>query len=153
MKELDKDISKKYRISKFLRETVLIYFILFLGSLIMIAPFVWMISTSLKEPGAVFTFPPEFIPRTQIMANYNNMEYGLFNVPINGKEEKVIKLKVFKDEAEVMLYKDGKIIEEVLTVHAPDLKPYKKETVVRREEGFSIVRAGAGAKILFVDDR
>ncbi len=126
MKELDKDISKKYRTSKFLQGTVLIYFVMVLGGLLMIAPFVWMISTSLKEPGAVFTFPPEFIPRTQIMANYNNMEYGLFDITIGGQKEKVIKLKVFKDDAEVMMYKDGKIIEEVQTVRAMDLKPYKK---------------------------
>ena len=40
-----------------------------------------------------------------------------------------------------------------LRIGADHLKLYKKETIVRREEGFSIVRAGPGAKILFVDDR
>ena len=35
---------------------------------------------------------------------------------------------------------------------ADHLKPYKKETVVRREEGFSIVRV-IGAKVIFVDDK
>ncbi len=36
---------------------------------------------------------------------------------------------------------------------AEHLKPYKKEITVRQEEGFSIIRAGLGAKVIFVDDK
>ncbi len=36
---------------------------------------------------------------------------------------------------------------------ADHLKLYKKETIIRQEDGFSIIRAGPGAKVLFVDDK
>ncbi len=126
MTSLDKKTSKKYKMAKFLKGTILVYILLALGSLLMIAPFIWMVSTSLKEPGAVFTYPPEFIPRSQQTIEYKGMEYGLFKITINDVEKNVIKLKVFKDDADVMIYKDGKVIDEVVKVSADDLKPYKK---------------------------
>jgi len=46
------------------------YFLLWGGSMIMIAPFLWMVSTSLKEPGAVFTYPPKWIPDPVVWRNY-----------------------------------------------------------------------------------
>jgi multiple sugar transport system permease protein len=36
----------------------------------MVIPFVWMFSTSLKKPGAVFIFPPQWIPRPLYWTNY-----------------------------------------------------------------------------------
>ncbi|MEZ4679555.1 MAG: hypothetical protein R2932_35590 [Caldilineaceae bacterium] len=44
-----------------LRHLVL-HVLLSIGALFMILPFLWMISTSLKAPGDVFIFPPEWIP-------------------------------------------------------------------------------------------
>lgn len=124
--DLDLKTSKKHRVHKFLKSIVLVYLLLILGSIVMIAPFIWMLSTSFKEPGAVFTYPPEFIPRSQIMVTYNDMEYGLFNITLKEVEEKVIKLKVFKNDAKVMIFRDGKVLEEVLNVPADKLTPYKK---------------------------
>jgi len=118
-------ISKQEKMRRLFQKLVL-YIVLTAGAIIMIAPFIWMISTSLKEPGAVFTYPPEFIPKTQIRVNYNGVSYGLFTTTINGKLEKVIRLKIKKDIAEVMIYRDGKIIEQVITVPTASLKPYKK---------------------------
>ena len=36
----------------------------------MLVPFIWMISTSLKDSGAVFVFPPKWIPSPMKWANY-----------------------------------------------------------------------------------
>jgi multiple sugar transport system permease protein len=36
----------------------------------MLIPFFWMISTSLKEAGSVFTFPPQWIPQPVVWRNY-----------------------------------------------------------------------------------
>jgi multiple sugar transport system permease protein len=33
----------------------------------MMLPLFWMLSTSLKDPGSVFTYPPQFIPRRQVV--------------------------------------------------------------------------------------
>lgn len=48
----------------------LTHIVLLLGALVMLGPFVWMISTSLKLEGAVFAFPPEWIPNPVQWINY-----------------------------------------------------------------------------------
>lgn len=46
------------------------YFILISFSVICLVPFLWMVSTSLKAKGAIFVFPPEFIPKKWMWSNY-----------------------------------------------------------------------------------
>ena len=46
------------------------YIVLSLGSLAMIGPFAWMVSTSLKQEGSVFIFPPVWIPHPVRWDNY-----------------------------------------------------------------------------------
>jgi multiple sugar transport system permease protein len=46
------------------------YILLTVGALIMIIPFVWMLSTSFKELSQVFVFPPEWIPNPWVWENY-----------------------------------------------------------------------------------
>lgn len=47
-----------------------IYLILGLGSILMLLPFIWMISTSLKSPGEVMAMPPIWIPSEFQWENY-----------------------------------------------------------------------------------
>jgi len=49
------------------------HFILLLGSLIMVVPFIWMLSTSFKSPGKTFVFPPQWIPNPFVFSNYTDM--------------------------------------------------------------------------------
>jgi multiple sugar transport system permease protein len=45
------------------RATTVVFFVLvLLGALTMVLPFLWMVSTSLKESKMVFEFPPQWIP-------------------------------------------------------------------------------------------
>ncbi len=44
--------------------------LLLAGSVVMLVPFVWMLSTSLKEPGDVFIYPPQWIPQPVVWENY-----------------------------------------------------------------------------------
>jgi multiple sugar transport system permease protein len=59
--------------------------VLIVGAVAMLGPFAWMVSTSLKLPGAVFAFPPEWIPNPAVWGNYwetwNSAPFGwyLFN--------------------------------------------------------------------------
>lgn len=62
----------KYKISTYIK-SFLLYSFLILLSIIMIAPFIWMISTSLKETGAIFTLPPEIIPSNISLNNYKEI--------------------------------------------------------------------------------
>ncbi len=47
--------------------------ILILGSIIMIIPFIWMLSTSLKPPTEVLVWPPQLIPPHPTWANYTKV--------------------------------------------------------------------------------
>jgi len=46
------------------------YLILIIGAFIMILPFVWMLSTSLKPPDEVLSWPPQLLPKTVTIENY-----------------------------------------------------------------------------------
>ncbi len=49
---------------------ILLHALLILGGVVMLAPFVWMLSTSLKQPGEVFLYPPRWIPQPAQWGNY-----------------------------------------------------------------------------------
>ena len=49
------------------------YAILILITLMMVVPFVWMVSTSLRPSGSEFAYPPELIPRNPTFENYSNL--------------------------------------------------------------------------------
>jgi multiple sugar transport system permease protein len=53
--------------------TVLRYLVLCAGGLLMIVPFLWMIATSLKAPGAVLSSPPQIIPREPTLESYRRV--------------------------------------------------------------------------------
>jgi len=53
------------------RNKLLLHLILLAGSVVMLLPFFWMLSTSLKERSAIFAeFPPRWIPETFAWQNY-----------------------------------------------------------------------------------
>ncbi len=63
---------------------LLLHICLIMGSLLMLLPFIWMISTSLKEAREVFTFPPQWIPSKLNWSNYTKaltaMPFGRFYI-------------------------------------------------------------------------
>ena len=46
------------------------YVVLTLGCVLMVVPFLWMVSTSLKQEGSVYVFPPVWIPHPLRWDNY-----------------------------------------------------------------------------------
>ncbi len=56
--------------------------VLLAGSVLMLLPFLWMLSTSLKEPKEIFTYPPIWIPSRIAWENYletvSIMPFGRF---------------------------------------------------------------------------
>ncbi|WP_244852512.1 carbohydrate ABC transporter permease [Bacillus sp. J14TS2] len=50
--------------------TLIIHFLVICGSLIMIFPFLWSISSSLKDISQIFIIPPEVIPNPFVWSNY-----------------------------------------------------------------------------------
>lgn len=63
---------------------VLAYFFLTLGALIMIVPFVWMLSTSLKDQQQLFAWPPKWWPDPIVWTNYgeviNRIKFGQYGL-------------------------------------------------------------------------
>lgn len=51
-------------------ENIPVHFLLATGALVMILPYAWMISTSLKSQASVFTYPPQWIPTEWAWQNY-----------------------------------------------------------------------------------
>jgi multiple sugar transport system permease protein len=49
------------------------YVALTAGSLVMIAPFVWMVSTALKPPSEAFAYPPQWVPSRITFENFQRV--------------------------------------------------------------------------------
>lgn len=52
---------------------LLLYVLLIAGAIVMVFPFVWMISTSLKTVGAIAEMPPRIIPKPLDFSNYETV--------------------------------------------------------------------------------
>ncbi|MBS4178474.1 carbohydrate ABC transporter permease [Bacillus sp. FJAT-49731] len=69
-------VKKKIKFS-----TLLVHLLIIIGSMIMIFPFLWSISSSLKDISQIFIVPPEFIPKPFVWSNYpaslQAMPFGL----------------------------------------------------------------------------
>lgn len=59
--------------SRSIAGTVLRYTLLLAGGALMVIPFLWMLTTSLKQPGAVLSVPPEIIPRQPTLDSYRRV--------------------------------------------------------------------------------
>lgn len=49
------------------------YFIIIVGAISMIAPFLWMVAVSFMTDSQIFSFPPKFIPDPFVFSNYTNV--------------------------------------------------------------------------------
>jgi multiple sugar transport system permease protein len=58
---------------KFSAGKMVAYILLLLGALIMIVPFIWMLSTSLKDQQQLFAWPPNWIPNPFVWGNYTEV--------------------------------------------------------------------------------
>lgn len=61
-----------YRLWRVLKR-VLLYLVLVAASLVMVVPFLWMLSTSLKPDQYVLSIPPQFVPRPLTLESYSRL--------------------------------------------------------------------------------
>ena len=63
-------------------KTIFVYLLLIICSLLFLAPFYWMFSTSVKPSNEVFLFPPKWIPSHFKFENFGNawqmQPFGMF---------------------------------------------------------------------------
>ncbi|MHB0877126.1 MAG: carbohydrate ABC transporter permease [Anaerolineae bacterium] len=62
--------ARKYRRIRFLGRAAVTYLVLLVLGLVTAVPFVWMFISSLKEPGTLFIYPPDWTPIPPRWANY-----------------------------------------------------------------------------------
>jgi len=55
----------------------LVHILLIAGLIVTLLPFIWMLSTSFKTKGGIFTFPPEWIPKEPTFGNYQELFKGV----------------------------------------------------------------------------
>jgi multiple sugar transport system permease protein len=72
MATLPDPITKKPK-GRFSLNKTTAYVLLTIGALVMIIPFVWMLSTSLKDQQQLFAWPPRWLPNPFIWKNYTDV--------------------------------------------------------------------------------
>src|SRR5205085_2973097 len=63
----------------------LAHLLLGLGAVVMVVPFLWMISTAIKPEGEVFLFPPQWIPHPIVWSNFSDAlsRFPFVNASVN----------------------------------------------------------------------
>ncbi len=72
--------------------------LLSVGSVLVLMPLVWMLSTSLKTTAASTTFPPQWIPQDARMAEIDGRKYPIYAIPVDGQ---VRELALFEKKSEI----------------------------------------------------
>jgi len=70
---------------------------LIIGAIIFLIPFVWLVTTSLKDETQIFKFPPEVIPTRQVQTTVNGKQCGLSTMVIDGKKVRVAETAELED--------------------------------------------------------
>ncbi len=91
----------------------------------MLAPLVWMVSTSLKEQGEVFRFPPTWVPTEQVVVRRGDRYLKAAWLDQNGQRIRVLRLLEKKTHT-VVETASG----ETLTVKRKDLIPVEQRKFV-----------------------
>ena len=80
--------------TKELVKNIVVYFILIVFALIMLFPFIFMLTTSFKEPKDTFNYPPRLLPREGLTTELEGQEepVPLYYISDENGEEKVYAL-------------------------------------------------------------
>jgi multiple sugar transport system permease protein len=80
----EKSHPKSLKGQKLLSKSLALLF-LALGSILIMLPLVWMLTTALKTNDASTSYPPQWIPRDPVKATIDGKDYFMYNVPVNGQ--------------------------------------------------------------------
>ncbi|MDI9549126.1 MAG: carbohydrate ABC transporter permease, partial [Chloroflexota bacterium] len=65
--------ARSARVRGLLRSNLVNYILLTIGALVMVAPLIWMLSTSFKLQAETITFPPRLLPKRPTVENYQEV--------------------------------------------------------------------------------
>ncbi len=80
------------KFQRFMGKTIAVAFLTF-GSLMVMLPLVWMLSTSLKARENATEFPPKWIPQESVKVEYNGRNYFVYEIPVEGEIRQLAMLK------------------------------------------------------------
>lgn len=110
---------------------VISYFLLISGSCLILIPFYWMVSSSLKEASQIFKSPPEWVPTQQVKTSIDGNDLGLFLLKDGTRDVKVAAaLKAEEDTADVRVVEGTIAGKTQLTVKKTDLTEVRKMSPV-----------------------
>jgi multiple sugar transport system permease protein len=118
----------------------ILYIIAWAGALIFVIPLIWMISTSLKAPGEIFTNPPKWIPYSELKLDY---------------ESKIIakyagKIKIDKDADGTVRIDLGDYSQVIPSIAQLQVK---KKEMVRKGDVLAIIPAKGKVRIITNADK
>ncbi len=91
-----KDWRKRKRLKECARKSIL-HFVLLIGSAIFVVPFVWLVTTSLKEEDQMFKYPPVWIPTMQVQEKVDGKLCGISTWNVGGQVVKVAETAELED--------------------------------------------------------
>ncbi len=68
----------------------MVYVILGGCAFLMLFPFLYMVTTSLKTATDVFRYPPQLLPYSPVMVEFEGQELPLYNVPYEGNTRQMV---------------------------------------------------------------
>lgn len=106
---------------EYFRKTIL-HEVLITGSIIFLVPFVWLVTTSLKEESETFKYPPVWIPTQQVKMDINGKLCGLATLKVDGKTIEVAEVAENEDGSKnVRELRDEILVGKTMTVANADL--------------------------------
>lgn len=107
------------------RKPAFLHLALVTGSAIFLIPFAWLLITSVKSDDQMAAYPPQFVPRQQVMIEVDGHERGLVRLTYQGRQVKGVDLQD---------YPNGSMVVKVLGVNNPNAivtEPLGQTTKVR----------------------
>jgi len=97
---------------------VVSHLLLLSGMIVVVMPFLWMLSTSFKAPGKTFVYPPQWIPDPFVWQNYPNMWSAL---PFNAFFINSIKISTLNTVGQLITCSMGAFVFSVLRFKGRDV--------------------------------
>lgn len=71
----------------------IVLLVLSIGTVLVLLPVIWMLSTSLKSPRATTQMPPQWIPHDPVMAEIDGRDRYVYAIPVDGEIRHLALLK------------------------------------------------------------
>ncbi len=123
---------QSYRFLQFLSKFV-VYFVLTFFALVMIFPFLYMLTTSFKLPADTFRYPPRMLPRDPAFVTVAGFDkpLQLYYVEVNGEQKEYV---LAKSNIKYGTYAPADNLTAIVEAFVSDVKPTDKTVNINGKE-------------------